>query len=118
MQNIVICDKKLQWSSNEGIKEIVFEQSIKECLELSNLSGMVIIFEPNKCEKNKALIMNLDGSVRKHILIPQIVGDFLSIYDIYYEANNLVFILATNNNYDIACLFDNDGNYIRHHFTK
>ena len=80
---------------------------------------MAIIFEYiNVWEKNTAIIMNLEGSIRKRVLIPPEITSFLSFYDVYYEGDNLAFILNTTGVYDIACLFDNDGNYIRHHFTK
>lgn len=119
MLNIVVCDKKLRWSDNENEKETIFEYSIRKCLELSDATGMAIIFEYiNVWEKNTAIIMNLDGSIRKRVLIPPEISSFLSFYDVYYEDNNLAFILNTTGAYDIACLFDNDGNYIRHHFTK
>lgn len=119
MLNVVVCGEKLRWSSNGIEKEIIFEHCVRECLELSDSTGMVIIFEPiNAQEKNTAIIMNLDGNIRKRILIPPEVGSFLFIYDVYYESGNLAFILVTTGSYDIACLFDNNGNYMGHHFSK
>lgn len=119
MLNIVVSSEKLRWSSNGNEKEIVFEHRIRKCLELSDSTGMAIIFDYiNVWEKNTAIIMNLEGSIRKRVLIPPEITSFLSFYDVYYEGDNLAFILNTTGVYDIACLFDNDGNYIRHHFTK
>lgn len=119
MLNIVACGKKLRWNSNGIEKEIVFEHCMRKCLELSDSTGMAIIFEYiNVWEKNTAIIMNSDGSIRKRVLIPSEIASFLSFYDVYYESGNLAFILNTTGVYDIACLFDNDGNYISHHFTK
>lgn len=119
MLNVVVCGKKLRWNSGGNEKEIVFEHCIRKCLELSDSTGMAVIFEySNVWEKNTAIIMNLDGSIRKDVLIPSEITSFLSFYDVYYESDNLAFILNTTGVYDIACLFDNDGNYIGHHFTK
>lgn len=119
MLNITVCDKKLRWSYAGHEKEIIFEHCIRNCLELSDSTGMAIIFYPtNVWEKNEAILMNLDGSIRKRVLIPPEIVSFLSFYDVYYESDNLAFILNTTGVYDIACLFDNDGNYICHHFTK
>ena len=118
MLNIVVSSNKLRWSSNGNEKEIIFEHCIRNCLELSDSTGMAIIFEYQCMGKNTAIIMNLDGSIRKRVLIPPEITSFLSFYDVYYEGDNLAFILNTTGVYDIACLFDNDGNYIRHHFTK
>ena len=79
---------------------------------------MAIIFEyTNVWEKNTAIIMDLDGGVRKKVIVPPEVSSFLSFYDVYYESDNLAFILNTAGDYDIACLFDNDGNFFCHHFS-
>lgn len=119
MLDAFFCGKKLCWSSSGNEKEIVFEDCIRKCLELSDSTGMAVIFEYNNVwEKNTAIIMNADGSMRKRIIVPSEITSFLSFYDVYYESDNLAFILNTTGTYDIACLFDNDGNYIRHHFTK
>lgn len=119
MLNITVCGRKLHWSYAGHEKEIIFEHCIRKCLELSDSTGMAIIFEyTNVWEKNTAIIMDLDGGVRKKVIVPPEISSFLSFYDVYYESDNLAFILNTAGVYDIACLFDNDGNYIYHHFTK
>ncbi len=119
MLSAVVCGKKLCWNSNGRENEIVFEDYIRKCLELSDSTGMAVIFEySNVREKNTAIIINSDGSIRKRIIVPPEITSFLSFYDVYYESDNLAFILNTTGVYDIACLFDNNGNYIRHHFTK
>ena len=77
MLNIVVCGEMLRWSSNEIEKEIAFEHRIRKCLELSDSTGMAIIFEyTNVWVKNTAIIMNLDGSIRKKVLIPPEITSF------------------------------------------
>ncbi len=119
MLNVVISENSLYWTYENMRMSKLFEQPIRQSLELSDKTGMVVVLEaPHKWKQNKAFIIEVTGEIRKEIIIPQEVGYYCAIYDVYYEGDTLAFILTTNGFYDLACLFDEHGNFLRSHLTK
>ncbi|MCI9431287.1 MAG: hypothetical protein HFF70_02515 [Oscillospiraceae bacterium] len=126
MMDIVAAENVLQWGDGNGQQTYLFEYPIRRYLELSDSTGIVVVLEsPQKWEKNHAVIIDTDGKIRKEIIIPSEIGtynfsyEYYFIYDVYYEDSYLAFILTTcRGAYDIACLFNEKGEFIRSHLTK
>lgn len=126
MMDIVAAENVLQWDDGNGQQTYLFKYSIRRYLELSDSTGIVVVLEsPQKWEKNRAVIIDTDGKIRKEIIIPSEIGtydfsyEYYFIYDVYYEGSYLAFILTTCRGvYDIACLFNEEGEFIRFHLTK
>lgn len=120
MLDITVLHNTLYWSYADNQISKSFRHPIRQFLQLSDGSGIVVVLEaPHIGEKNEAFIVDATGAICKKIVIPQEVGAYEFIYDVYYVRNELAFILVSHHSdYDIACHFDEYGNFIRSHLSK
>lgn len=124
MSNIEILQNTMHWVQENEQMSKTFDQPIQKVLELTDGSGMVVVLEPEldhpyRDPINDAFIIDATGEVRAKICIPQEIGIMKRIYDVYYAGTELLFVVDTKNSvYDIACHFNEHGEFIRRHFTK
>ncbi len=120
MLEIKIDGNSLTWNYQDRQIKKSFDTPICRCLEMKNSGGIALILESRfRGDSNDAFIMNVDGSLRRKIAIPTNLGFYYYFfYDVYYERDLLTFFVTSNGTYDVACHYDENGNFIGKHITK
>lgn len=109
----------LTWRCREGEAARTFAQPVRQALPLAG-GGLAVVLEPSDDRtRNEAYLLNSDGSLRRRIVFPPEAGEYRFIDQIFYEGEEVAFVLITRSGwYDTACVFDSGGRFLRSHPTK